>query len=268
MTPHRGNVEVSIDATQVFGTDAEEYDRWRPGYPEREVHEVLRRFDVTGDAVDVGCGTGKFTAVLAGHDLRVTGVEPDPRMAALAVRRGLAVRVAAFEEWTPPLAGYDLFACAQAWHWLTPARRSAKAWSCLRPGGRLLLAWNLPLHQDHLDAVVDEVQARILEPGWDALYRAAEQAYPVDFDLFAEELAEHGFRDVEQVVLPWRTSFTAQRWARLLGTGSAYLTLVPEDRARLVEAVQERVESRFGPAVEVEYACVLLTAKGGEPGAR
>lgn len=258
---------MSIDATQVFGTDAEEYDRWRPGYPAGEVHEVLRRFDVTGDAVDVGCGTGKFTAVLAGHGLRVTGVEPDPRMAALAARRGLEIKVATFEEWTAP-AGYDLFACAQAWHWLTPGRRSAKARSCLRPGGRLLLAWNLPLHQDHLDDVVDEVRAAILSPGWDAPYRAAEQAYPVDFDLFAAELAEHGFRDVEQVVLPWRTSFTAERWARLLGTGSAYLTLPAEDRARLVAAVRHRVESRFGAEVEVEYACVLLTARGGEPGAQ
>jgi len=218
---------------------------------------------VTGDAVDVGCGTGKFAAVLAGHGLRVTGVEPDLRMASLAARPGVEVQVATFEEWTPSSDGYDLFGCAQAWHWLTPGLRGVKARSCLKPGGHLVLAWNLPVHQDHLDAVVDEVQAEVLLPGWDAPYRAAEQAHPVDFDLFAEELTDCGFRDVDQLVLPWRASFTAQRWARLLGTGSAYLTLAPDDRARVVRAVEDRLAYRFGSQVEVEYACVLLVARSG-----
>ena len=50
--------------------------------------------------LDVGCGTGIVSALLAHRGADVLGIEPDPRMAAVARAKGLAVEVARFEEWT------------------------------------------------------------------------------------------------------------------------------------------------------------------------
>ncbi|WP_285779197.1 hypothetical protein [Microtetraspora sp. NBRC 13810] len=138
---------------------------------------------------------------------------------------------------------------------------AGKARQCLRDGGRILLAWNLPVGQEGLDRVADEVQGRVLSPGWDEPYLAAERAFPLDIALFADELAGHGFADIDLVSLPWRTTTTARNWARLLGTRSAYLNLPADQRARLVADVQREVAERFGGEFTIKYVCTLLTAR-------
>lgn len=152
---------------ESFGELASAYDRHRPTYPSA-LFDWLGPGG-TGTAVDVGTGTGQAARRLAERGWRVIGVEPDARMAAVATRYGLDVEVAHFEEWSPPPDGVDLVCCAQAWHWLDPARGVARAAELLRPGGRLAVWWNIyrydkdvaaaiqAAYADHPDLLVDSV---------------------------------------------------------------------------------------------------------------
>ena len=67
-----------------FGAAAAAYAEHRPGYAEAAVRWALE--PVAGRhpvrVADIGAGTGKLTAILAGLGADVTAVEPDPQMLA------------------------------------------------------------------------------------------------------------------------------------------------------------------------------------------
>ncbi|GAA1625183.1 class I SAM-dependent methyltransferase [Actinoplanes couchii] len=133
---------------QVFGEQAEEYHRVRPGYPAGLVSDLLALAG-PGPVLEVGAGTGKATAAFAAHDVDLTCLEPDARMAAVLRRTvpGVPIVETTFEDWTPDRA-YGLLISAQAWHWVDPARRTRLAFDALAPGGVLAPFWNVFLLAD------------------------------------------------------------------------------------------------------------------------
>lgn len=107
--------------------------------------------------LDVGCGTGIVSTLLAHRGADVLGIEPDPRMAAVARAKGLAVEVARFEEWDSRGRRFGLLTSGQAWHWVAPQAGADKAAEVLAPGARLALFWNFatlpPTVTERLDSV-------------------------------------------------------------------------------------------------------------------
>lgn len=88
--------------------------------------------------LDLGCGDGALTARLVALGAEVTGLEPDPDMAAAARARGIAV--IGQDAHDPFGAGaFDAVFSNAALHWMRdPARVLANARAALRPGGRLV----------------------------------------------------------------------------------------------------------------------------------
>ncbi|MFI5934604.1 class I SAM-dependent methyltransferase [Actinoplanes sp. NPDC051494] len=136
----------------VFGQDAELYDRSRPGYPERMFADLAELAGLTAHSrvLEIGCGTGQATRALALLGCTVVGVELSSAMAAVARRNlagfpGVTVEIGAFEDWTPPVAPFDLVLAATAFHWVDPAVRVRKAAEVLRPGGALAV-----VHSEHV----------------------------------------------------------------------------------------------------------------------
>ena len=70
--------------------------------------------------LDVGCGTGITTRLFSERGCEVLGIEPDPRMAAVARRRGATVEDGSFEEWDARGRLFDLLVAGQSWHWVDP----------------------------------------------------------------------------------------------------------------------------------------------------
>ncbi len=94
--------------------------------------------------LDLGAGTGKLTALLAGLGAEVTAVEPDPAMLA-ELRRGLpSVRALAgsAEQIPLPDASVDAVLCGQALHWFDLSRALPEIARVLVPGGTLGGLWN------------------------------------------------------------------------------------------------------------------------------
>ena len=132
----------------VFGSVAEEYHRWRPGYPGAAVDWLLP--PDAADVLDLGAGTGKLTASLLARGLRVTAVEPDPAMLAVLTRHhpGAAAHQAGADALPLPDASVDAVLVGQAWHWFPHAAAAAEVRRVLRPGGWLGLVWNAPHDQE------------------------------------------------------------------------------------------------------------------------
>lgn len=65
----------------LFGTVASAYERFRPGYPETLVDEVLAYAGrPVRTALEIGAGTGKASRAFARRGITVTATDPDRAM--------------------------------------------------------------------------------------------------------------------------------------------------------------------------------------------
>ncbi|WP_138466496.1 class I SAM-dependent methyltransferase [Poseidonocella sp. HB161398] len=94
---------------------------------------------VPGEAIlDIGCGDGALTAKIAAEGAAVTGLEPDPSMAAAARARGLEVLE---QDARTPFGNsrFDAVFSNAALHWIRdPEPALANAFAALKPGGRFV----------------------------------------------------------------------------------------------------------------------------------
>ncbi len=126
-----------------YGDFAEDYARYRPGYPPEAVAWL------TGSSpariLELGAGTGKLTAVLVGtgHDVvAIDPAEPMLRQLRSAAGGGSARRVVARAEDIPfSSSSVDVVVAAQAFHWFDPERALPEIARVLRPGGVFGLLW-------------------------------------------------------------------------------------------------------------------------------
>jgi SAM-dependent methyltransferase len=257
--------EPAREARLVFGEDAERYDRSRPAYPDGLVDTLVGWAGAGARVVDVGCGTGKATLLLAARGMVGVGVEAHPAMAAIG-RRNLApwpgwrVDESGFESWEPQPGDTpaDLVTCAQAWHWLDPAVRLHRAHAVLRPGGWLALFWNTSDTSDDspIRHALDAVYARRV-PGVGVLPTCGglpiperDRDVPPDLD-FETPIA----RDI-----PWSVRYTTAEWIDLLQTHSNHRLMTPDVRDPLLAEVADVVDAQGG-VYEARYVAVLWGAR-------
>jgi SAM-dependent methyltransferase len=129
---------------RLYEGSASYYARGRLPYPP-ELAAALRDdldLDGTGRLLDVGCGPGSLTLLLAPLFAEVVGVDPDPGMLAEAKReaaqRGIRnARWAALPAEALPadLGSFRVATFAQSFHWMDQPRVAATVRDMLDPGG-------------------------------------------------------------------------------------------------------------------------------------
>lgn len=137
---------VHHSAAAGYKTGADAYVRGRPDYP-LQVTDWLR--DTLGlnedkTVIDLGAGTGKFTARLVATGAQVIAVEPVAQMLdklSEAFPEVLAVSGTALDLPLPD-ASVDVGICAQAFHWFASSEALTEIARVLKPGGKLGLVWN------------------------------------------------------------------------------------------------------------------------------
>jgi SAM-dependent methyltransferase len=252
------------ERARLFDREADRYDRTRPSYPDALVDQVLGTSPGDLSVLDVACGTGIASRLMAQRGAQVLGVELNPAMAGIAERHGIRTEVAAFETWDPAGRTFDRVTCAQAWHWLDPDVRAAKVASVLRPGGRLCLIWNIGGYPDDLAGALEAAYRRTLPPDAPPLvigYAANRTASPLgDLDEVTSQLQRGDwFRESTMETFPWRRTYSRDEWLDELQSHSDHAALAPDVRARLLDEVGTTIDS-FGGSFDMPYAAILITA--------
>jgi SAM-dependent methyltransferase len=252
--------DVEREEALVFGEVADLYEATRPGYPDALFDEVMASVARPRRVLKVGAGTGRATAVLAQRGVEVEAIEPDYRMAELARRRtaGLPVRVRElrFESWDGPANGFDLVVCAQAWHWIEPARGAAVAARALRPDGALAIWWNRPravagpvlaavrdAYRREAPALAEQTSLLVVGPGID----------------IPDELV--GFGPWRTRTFRWSRAYDAASYAELIQTQGDHRLLGPDRLKALVVAVRAAIDDVGGGRIEYVFSADLSIAR-------
>jgi trans-aconitate methyltransferase len=177
-------------AADLYRGTAEDYERFRPPYPDGLIDALVADVQPSGRGllVDLASGPGPLAFALAGRFADVLAVDQEPDMIGLvsakAAARGVPIRtaVAAAESHELAAGSVELVTIGTAFHRLdrdTVARRVA-GW--LSPGGHLALCWaSVPMQdqsvpwQRAMAELVGEwrdrlgVRERVPDERWDEL---------------------------------------------------------------------------------------------------
>lgn len=131
------------DRRLSFGSTADVYDRFRPGYPAAAARWMVG-VEAPARVLDLGAGTGRLATLLDGLGYDVLAVEPDDGMRAVA-ESALPGRTAAGTGEDIPAAdgSFDAVVVGQAFHWFDRERALPEIARVLRPAGRLGVIWNV-----------------------------------------------------------------------------------------------------------------------------
>ena len=273
----------------MFDGVAEAYDRVRSGYPIELVERAIARGRLSAGSrvLEIGCGTGKLTELLAGEGLEVDAVDPGARMVELAERRvgpGAAVRfhLGRFEDLDLPEGAFEAVFSATAFHWIDPSVGWVKAASHLRAGGLLALMQYLGV-RDEQSASVDDALLGVLreqvpeiaadfQPSRDieTLLRGADERRdniselwdwlgehrhglkrPEAATLFSDVIVDHAVTTLEQ---------TADEVIDVFRTTSLYHRIDPASRVA-VERADRVIIDAAGGTVSFPLATLLVTAR-------
>lgn len=248
---------------QSFGSDAEKYDRARPRYPAALIDAVIERLPGR-EILDVGIGTGVSAEPFRDRGVAVLGVEPDPRMAAIARRKGFLVETARFEDWEQAGRTFDGVIAGQTWHWVDPVAGAVKSASALHPGGRLALFWNTAIPSPELAAEFATVFAALdtglpfnpwaVTPGTDP--------YGAIIDQTADGLRTTGaFGPIERLAFSWQSTTERDAWLEQFSTAGGINRLPKAQLDTLLRGMAAAIDTAGGTLV-IDYTTVAaITAR-------
>ena len=208
-----------------FGAWAEEYDRWRPSYPETALDWLIP--PGATQVAEVGAGTGKLTDRLVERGLDLDVVEPDGRMLSVIRERHPQVRTHEASATDLPLAdgSIDAVVVADAWHWFPKEGAAAEVSRVLRPGGWLGCIWNVPVPQDGWV--------------WQALHLDPALQAPSDLDPLDRLGLTEGRAETES--FRWTWTLSPEQWRGFASTVSHVALLPDDERTAALDEIEHLV---------------------------
>ncbi len=243
------------DRAQSFGDWADEYDRYRPGYPAALAADLLAGGRRT--VLDIGCGTGKAAVALAEQGGDVLGVEPDERMARIAIAHGIPTEVARFEDWNSRGRCFDVITCASTWHWLDPALTLPRIPPLLNAGGLLARIWNIHVLDDEVRQALDAVY----ENHPDSLDRFGHD--PTDQPEPPDPLREvPGMAVLPSRTYHWSATLTTEQWLHRISTYTSH-QLLGEASLNALRARVASVIDGFGGTITPHLITYCRLSRAG-----
>ncbi len=169
------------DTIARFSNRAENYSKYRPGYPTAVLALLKQRCGLRPESVvaDIGSGTGILSALFLKNGNIVCGIEPNKEMrdAAEHLLRGYPrFRGVNGTAEAIPLEDHsvDMVTAGQAFHWFSPQHARAEFSRIIKAGGWVVIVWNE--RQKEGSPFLKEYEELLIHYGTD--YKQVSEAYP------------------------------------------------------------------------------------------
>lgn len=204
-----------------FSERSGDYATYRPTYPRALVEYLAGLCESTDAALDVGCGTGQLSVLLAERFKRVVATDASEQQIEKAnAHERVEYRVAPAENSGLPEHSFDLITVAQAAHWFDLAAFYAEVRRVGKPGAVLaLITYGVIQADPDIDGIIQHFYKDVVGPYWPPERRHVEDRYrSLDFpfdELEAPPLA---------IEVQWRASDLigyADTWSAVRGAERA-----------------------------------------------
>lgn len=251
---------------RTFESTAEQYDRYRPSYPD-DLFAAMRKYaDLAPDdrILEIGCATGQATQKVAAWGNALLALEPSPGMVEIAgakLPNNVEIVNTTFEDWDLEPNAFGLVYAAQAFHWLDKETRYRRCAETLYAHGSLALIWNTQVTPPHNRPFYVRVLDVYLEHAPE-LAHEGEFRTEADDDNELHEMERSGyFTDTQVQRFDWNWTLDRDHYLGLMSSHSPHAALAPERRGALLEGIGAVIDAEFGGGVTEYYTAELFLGR-------
>ena len=224
-----------------FSNHAEDYQKYRPAYPEELYTFLFTLVAEKNTAWDCGTGNGQVAVVLAKYFKQVYATDLSEKQLQQAPRvSNIAYKTERAEHTSFPDHHFDLITVAQAIHWFDFELFYQEVKRTLKPKGILaVMGYGLLRTEDHINLIIDRFYTQIIGTYWDKERVYIEEAYqtiPFPF----EEIKVPDFRHS----MEWNLS----QFTGYLNTWSAVQLYEKKEQVNPLSLIEEELTKAWGAA--------------------
>jgi len=231
-----------------FGLTANDYSRYRAGFPAAFFDRVFADGTVTAGAslVDLGTGTGTLARGFALRGCRVIGIDPSEQMLEQAreldkqVNVDVEYRAARAEATGLPDASVDVVTAGQCWHWFDRPKAAQEVRRILKPNSTIIIAhfdW-IPLTGNVVDLTEQLINKH--NPKW--TYGGGTGLYPG----WLRDLGEAGFANIRTFSFDVDVPYSSEAWrGRIRASAGVGASLSPEQVEGFDSELKQLLKEQF-----------------------
>ncbi|MBQ2691952.1 MAG: class I SAM-dependent methyltransferase [Clostridia bacterium] len=240
----------------TFDGVAEDYNKFRPGYPE-ELYDAVFEYagkDRFGNALEIGIGAGQATLPVLKRAERFVAVEPGVSFCDMCRDKfrdfsGFSVINSSFEESEMCENSFDLALSATAFHWVAEEAGYTKLFSALKAGGVFARFANRPYRDKGNLRLADEID-ELYDRYYNRFYGYKKKVLR-EFDedqakSIADIAGKYGFADIEYRLFKRERVFSADEYVSLIGTYSDHIALREDVRKEFFAGIHDAIERHGG----------------------
>lgn len=228
-----------IHCTDLFSDQAAAYHLFRPVYPPALTGFLASRSPGRSLAWDCGCGSGQFTAGLAGWFDRVVATDLSFQQIRQAKKNPKIAYVASISEQSPLADSCtDLIVAAQSLHWFPLEQFYAEVRRVSKPGGIIAaISYGLLDISPGIDRQIRRLHSEIVGSFWPPERRHVDTGYAnLDFP----------FPELEAPTLTMKDHWSLKRLIGYLGTWSAVRQYIKAHGRNPLDLINNELEAAWG----------------------
>ena len=235
----------------TFDTQAELYEKMRPGYADALYQKIFAYCPLSGQssALEIGIGGGQATRPVLETGCRVTAVERGKQFTQILNRKfsdfpSFTCVNCRFEEFEARENSFDLVFAASSFHWIEEEFGYRRVYALLKDGGTFARFANHPYKDKENEALDEEIQKIYAKymPG-----SKMSPEYTLEMAANRAGIAEkYGFRDIEAHIFKRVRTFSAEEYICLLGTYSDHIAIEENTRKRFFAEIENTILSCGG----------------------
>jgi cyclopropane fatty-acyl-phospholipid synthase-like methyltransferase len=241
-----------MENKETFNLIANEYERYRPTYPDEMFDDILNYSNIKKEQkiLEIGCGTGQATVGLVNKDYKnITCIELGNKLAQLTSEKfnsyeSIKVINTSFEEWNGEGRPFNLAISGTAFHFIEPGFGYRRVWELLDHSGAIGFFWTI--HVPMFDDVHNEIRSHYKEHAPhldDSMYRTPEEAIN-ERKVITEETGI--FTNIIVKKYSQIQTYTSNDFVSLLDTNSRHRQLSEVVKNTLLNKIRDTIDKAGG----------------------
>ena len=259
----------SSNLNWTFDTVAEAYEKLRPGYVD-ELYETIFEYSPLNEnnhVIEIGIGGGQATLPFLKTGCALLAIDCGENFCEICREKfraypNFSAISEKFED-TDLKGKYDLIYSASAFHWIPEEIGYKKVYDTLRDGGVFCRFANHPYRDkgnpalsEEIDRIYEEYYYRYHNKNREPLVEYTEEQARSR----AQLAAKYGFTDIEYRLFYRTRSFSANEYAKLLGTYSDHIAIEEKIRNEFFGEIEKAI-NRNGGRIEIYDTIDLQLAR-------